>query len=52
MQESTLPIVVFVTDGFGMFPQTVINYPIIWIVTKNGLPDERFPFGTIVKMDS
>jgi predicted metal-dependent peptidase len=52
MQESTLPIVVFVTDGFGMFPQTVINYPIIWIVTKNGLPDERFPFGTIVRMDS
>jgi len=52
MQESNLPIVVFVTDGFGTFPQTMVSYPTIWLVTKNGLPEESFPFGMIVIMDS
>ena len=51
MQESCLPIVVFVTDGFGTFPKTLIEFPTIWIVTRKGLPIEQFPFGMAVTMD-
>jgi predicted metal-dependent peptidase len=52
MQESSLPIVVFVTDGFGTFPQSTITYPTIWIITKSGLPGKQFPFGLTVTMEN
>jgi predicted metal-dependent peptidase len=49
-RESALPIVVYVTDGFGTFPKSVIHYPTIWIVQQEGLPAADFPFGLVVSM--
>jgi len=49
-QESSLPIVVYATDGFGTFPLTTINFPTIWLITENGLPEDHFPFGIALRM--
>lgn len=41
---------VFLTDGFGRFPDCAPNYPVIWCLTPSHLEEERFPFGETIKL--
>ena len=43
-------IAVYLTDGYGDFPEATPDLPVLWIVTPGGLESERFPFGEIVRM--
>ena len=39
---------IFITDGYGDFPKNPPNYPVLWIITKNGI--EKVPFGEQIKL--
>ncbi len=41
---------VYLTDGFGDFPEIPPSQPILWIVTPGGLDDSAFPFGEVVRL--
>ena len=43
-------VCVYLTDGYGDFPADEPSQPILWVVTPGGLDDDRFPFGTVVRM--
>ncbi len=41
---------VYLTDGFGDFPEYPPLQPVLWIVTPGGLADSAFPFGQVVRL--
>jgi predicted metal-dependent peptidase len=41
---------VFLTDGFGVFPDKAPSVPVLWVVTESGLDEHRFPFGEVVRL--
>ncbi|MGL4398608.1 MAG: vWA domain-containing protein [Luteolibacter sp.] len=43
-------LAVYLTDGYGPFPEQVPELPVLWVVTAGGLAPERFPFGETVRM--
>lgn len=43
-------VAVYLTDGHGDFPVAEPAYPVLWVVTPGGLDDEKFPWGTVVRM--
>ena len=43
-------VAVYLTDGYGEFPDAAPDLPVLWIVTPGGLASERFPFGEVVRM--
>lgn len=43
-------VCVYLTDGYGDFPETAPDIPTLWVVTPGGLDAESFPFGEVVKM--
>lgn len=47
--DNPMPILVFATDGFGMFPATFPEFPVVWIVDPTGRPNTEFPFGSVFR---
>jgi len=45
-------LVIYLTDGWGTFPEKKPSFPVIWVVTEQGAPENHFPFGKVVKMDA
>ena len=43
-------ICVYLTDGYGSFPDKKPELPVLWVVTPGGLSLEKFPFGEAVKL--
>lgn len=41
---------IYMTDGFGRFPQTPPLYPCLWIVPEDG--SEHFPFGDVIRVST
>lgn len=41
---------VYMTDGYGSFPEQAPSWPVLWAVTAGGQVDELFPFGTVVRL--
>ena len=41
-------ILIYLTDGYGRFPERKPNYPVIWVLTEG---DVDVPFGRKLKMD-
>jgi predicted metal-dependent peptidase len=39
---------IYLTDGYGDFPEKSPTYPVLWIMTKNGKGEA--PFGEVIKM--
>jgi predicted metal-dependent peptidase len=48
----TPTVSVYLTDGFGDFPETPPSFPVLWVVTPGGLDLDHFPFGETVRMTS
>lgn len=46
--ETTLCI--YLTDGFGEFPEQAPNFPTLWVVTSGGVNLEALPFGEGVRL--
>ena len=49
-QDLENAVAVYLTDGYGEFPDTAPDLPVLWIVTPGGLESERFAFGEVVRM--
>ena len=49
-QDLENAVAVYLTDGYGEFPETAPDLPVLWIVTPGGLESERFGFGEVVRM--
>lgn len=43
-------VCVYLTDGYGTFPQEQPILPVLWVVTPGGLDPEQFPFGETVHL--
>jgi predicted metal-dependent peptidase len=43
-------ICIYLTDGYGRFPQEPPPLPVLWVVTPGGLDLEHFPFGEAVRL--
>jgi predicted metal-dependent peptidase len=42
-------IAIYLTDGWGMFPQFVPRLDVLWVITPGGRPNVDFPFGDVVR---
>ena len=42
--------VIYITDGFGMFPQAAPELDVLWVVTAGGRESRDFAFGTVLRM--
>ncbi len=50
-QDGWTPLLaIYLTDGFGHFPATAPNFPVLWVVTPGGARLESFPFGEAVRL--
>lgn len=45
-------ILIYLTDGFGTFPESKPDQPVLWVVPSGGLPSAKFPFGTVARFIS
>lgn len=43
-------VLVYMSDGFGTFPEQAPAAPVLWVVPPGGAPDEAFPFGEVVRL--
>lgn len=43
-------VCVYLTDGYGCFPEKAPQLPVLWVVTPCGLTLEQFPFGESVRL--
>ncbi len=48
----TTGVCVYLTDGYGTFPDAVPELSTLWVVTPGGLDLARFPFGEAVRLIS
>lgn len=42
--------IIYFTDGYGDFPNSPPPTPVLWLLTEDGLQDEKIPFGTPVRI--
>jgi len=49
-RSNASPMVIYITDGFGMFPQTAPDVDVLWVVTAGGRKSCDFAFGTVLRM--
>jgi len=49
--EEESSVCVYLTDGFGSFPDAEPPNAVLWCVAPGGLEDEAFPFGEIVRLN-
>ncbi len=43
-------VAIYLTDGYGEFPERAPRCPVLWVVTPGGLALNRFPFGQAVRL--
>ena len=43
-------VAIYLTDGYGPFPDPAPKLPTLWVVTPGGLALEKFPFGERVRL--
>ncbi len=43
-------LAIYLTDGYGTFPEKPPEIPVLWVVTVGGLALEQFPFGERVRL--
>lgn len=46
----TQSVCIYLTDGYGSFPDIAPQLPVLWVVTPGGLELEGFPFGEAVRL--
>ena len=46
----TQSVCIYLTDGYGTFPDIIPQLPVLWVVTPGGLELEEFPFGEAVRL--
>ena len=46
----TTGVCVYLTDGYGTFPDSAPELPVLWVVTPGGLDLSQFPFGETIRL--
>ncbi len=49
-QNGSAPLCIYFTDGYGSFPKTAPDSPVLWVVLQGGLETPAFPFGDVARM--
>jgi len=49
--KPNIALLVVFTDGFGDFPNEEPHYPVIWVLTKEGITPSDVPFGEAIKLE-
>jgi predicted metal-dependent peptidase len=45
-----MTVAVYLTDGYGRFPDAAPPFPVLWVITPGGSDSSRFPFGETVRL--
>lgn len=45
-----LCLLIYATDGYGVFPEEAPPYPVLWLITGKGVDKEKVPFGEVLKL--
>ena len=45
-------LAVYLTDGYGDFPEAVPDEEVLWVVVPGGLTSREFPFGEVARLGS
>jgi predicted metal-dependent peptidase len=48
--RQTQGVCIYLTDGYGDFPERSPELPVLWVVTPGGLDLSEFPFGEAVRL--
>jgi predicted metal-dependent peptidase len=43
-------LLIYCTDGFGIFPDRAPEFPVIWLLSPHSLDPARFPFGSSFRL--
>ena len=43
-------VAIYLTDGYGDFPDVAPDFEVVWVVIPGGASDESFPFGEVIRM--
>jgi predicted metal-dependent peptidase len=43
-------VCIYLTDGYGRFPDIPPEMPVLWVVTPDGLVASSFPFGEVIHL--
>ena len=44
-------VLIYLTDGYGDFPEAAPSVSTLWVVPPGGLEDEGFPFGDVLRLE-
>ena len=44
-------VLIYLTDGYGDFPEQAPKVSTLWVVPPGGLEDEGFPFGDVLRLE-
>ena len=48
--SSSSTALIYLTDGYGAFPDSPPDQSVLWVVIPGGLHEEDFPFGTVTRL--
>jgi predicted metal-dependent peptidase len=48
--DTSHPILIYATDGYGTFPKRSPEFPCIWVLTTHSASDRQIPFGSIIRI--
>ena len=43
-------ICIYLTDGYGDYPDIEPDIPVLWVITSGGLDNESIPFGEVCRL--
>jgi predicted metal-dependent peptidase len=43
-------LIVYLTDGYGGFPEAGPHNEVLWVVVPGGLPSDEYPFGDVARL--
>jgi predicted metal-dependent peptidase len=49
---SSNKVSIYFTDGYGDFPSQTPKDPTMWLVCKDGLETNMFPFGEVIRIST
>lgn len=50
--NSSPKLSVYLTDGYGDFPEQEPHDPILWVVPRDGLQSSEFPYGEVIRIST
>ena len=50
--ETSVDLVVYQTDGYGVFPIHEPEVPVLWCVPSDAREDESFPWGEVARLEA